>query len=195
MNLRTSRHNGLSSDPLGWTLAAVVWLALAPVAFPGCGGRHSGGPFAAQPSPPSSPTDTSAVASFAPAPATWADEPARPEGRWVRSPRGVSVWAPMWLQGSLLTTALAEVDSTASQPDAQGRPGIVGVPVGYEVIVQDPGAFSTGASPTGLARGMTDMRSRIWVAFRMRPYESTPLLPALNHELLHVATGDANAGH
>lgn len=189
-----ARRSGLVSDPLGWGLALAGWLGAATFAAtgaPGCGGRR---PVVGYGSPHNPTTEAAPVASCVDTP-TWSEEPVRVEGRWVSSGRGVRVWAPVWLQGALLSEVLAEVDSCASQPDALGRPGLIGVPLGYEVVIQDPGAFSTPASPTGLARGMTDMQSRIWVSFRMRPYETRPVLPALNHELLHVATGDANAGH
>lgn len=192
---RAARRYRLSHDPLGWLLAASAWVAVASF---GCGGGSSTPPPVVLPSSPGpAPGDAAAVATFVQTPPTWSQEPARPEGRWVRSAGGVAVWAPEWLSrdGALLAAVLTEVDTTPSQPDALGRPGIRGVPRHMEVIVQDPGAFSTNASPTGLARGMTNMTARIWVSFRMRPYETTPLLPALGHELLHVATGDAGAGH
>ena len=190
-----ARRSGLASDPLGWGLALAGWFGAATFAATspqGCGGGRRA--VVGYGSPHNPTTEAAPIASCVDTP-TWSEEPVRVEGRWVSSGRGVRVWAPVWLQGALLAEALAEVDSTASQPDAQGRPGLLGVPLGYEVIVQDPGAFSTPASPTGLARGMTDMQSRIWVSFRMRPWEERPVLPALNHELLHVVTQDAGAGH
>lgn len=195
MTTRPARRAGLASDPLGWGLALAGWLGAATFAAtgaPGCGGGRR--PVVAYGSPHNPTTEAAPVASCVDAP-TWSEEPVRVEGRWVQSGRGVRVWAPVWLSGALLAEALAEVDSCASQPDAQGRPGLLGVPVSYEVVIQDPGAFSTPASPTGLARGMTDMSARIWVSFRMRPYETRPVLPALGHELLHVATNDPSAGH
>lgn len=120
---------------------------------------------------------------------------ARPPGRYVTSPRGVRVWAPAFLDGSLLREALDEIDST--QPEADPRLSGVspGVPVGVEVTIMDPGAFSTPASPTGVARGQTDMGSVIVVSWRMAPYEDRPLMPALGHELRHYATKDPQAGH
>lgn len=195
MTTPAARRAGHVPDPLGWGLALAGWLGAATFAAtgaPGCGGGRRA--VVGYGSPHNPTTEAAPVASCVDAP-TWSEEPCRVEGRWVQSGRGVRVWAPVWLRDGLLAEALAEVDSTASQPDAQGRPGLIGVPLGYEVVIQDPGAFSTPASPTGLARGMTDMSARIWVSFRMRPWEERPLLPALNHELLHVATGDANAGH
>lgn len=195
MTDRPARRSGIASDPLGWGLALAGWLGAATFAATsgqGCRDRSRPAPMYSSPHNPT--TEAAPVGSCCDSPAA-TEEPRRADGRWESSPRGVRVWAPSWLTGALLAEALAEVDTTTSQPDALGRASLTGVPLGIEVVVQDPGAFSTPASPTGLARGMTDMSSRIWVSFRMRPYESTPLLPALNHELLHVATQDATAGH
>ena len=189
------RHPRRTPDPLGWLLAGLATLAALSAWAPGCGGKRGTGPYVLSPADaapvPQAPVDSSCCT--APPAPTWSDEPARVEGRWATSPRGVRVWAPLWLSGALLDAALREVDSTVSDPDP--RASLTGVPLGLEVVIQDPGAFSTSASPTGLARGMTDMRTRIWCAWRMNPYETTPLLPALRHELRHAATGDAAAGH
>jgi hypothetical protein len=106
----------------------------------------------------------------------------RSPGRHVRTSRGVLVWAPKWLRDPLLTESLLEIDAA-------------GVPPHFEVVIRDPGSFSTSASPTGLARGMTDMKGWIQVAFRMAPHETTPLLPALVHEMGHVTSQDPRAGH
>lgn len=165
-----------------WDCRGAVWglaVLAAGLVASGCGGDSRPSPVA------------SSCATQAAAPGVTA----RPPGRYVTSPRGVRVWAPDWLDGSLLDEALAEVDST--QPEADPRLSGVeaGVPVGAECVIMDPGAFSTSASPTGVARGQTDMASVIVVAWRMKPYEDRPLMPALGHELRHWRTKDAQAGH
>lgn len=119
----------------------------------------------------------------------------KPAGRYVTSPRGVRVWAPDWLRGSMLSEALSEVDDVEPEADSRIAAGARGVPVGVEVTIMDPGSFSTAASGSGLARGQTDMVSSIVVAWRMQPWETKPLMPALAHELRHLATRDAQAGH
>lgn len=120
---------------------------------------------------------------------------ARPSGRYVTSPRGVRVWAPDWLRGSMLSEALAEVDDVEPEADSRIATGTRGVPVGVEVTIMDPGSFSTPASASGLARGQTDMASSIVVSWRMQPWETRPLMPALAHEVRHLMSRDAQAGH
>ena len=119
----------------------------------------------------------------------------RPPGRYVTTPGGRLLWLPRFVTGSLAYETAVEVDTTPPQADPRLVSPPVGVPKGMETVVMLPGAFYTPASPTFLARGLTDMRTIVRVAWRMQPYETKPLLPALGHELLHCATQDANAGH
>lgn len=122
--------------------------------------------------------------------------PARVPGHWEWTSRGTPVWIPNWLNTDPLIKdeALREIDLTLPDADSRIPVGTAGAPIGYSVIIQDPGSFSTPASPTGLAVGYTDMRSMIYVAWRRYPTDF-PFMPALGHEYRHVYTGDVLAGH
>lgn len=166
----------------GLALSALATLALV-LAFlaSGCAGGRDG--HSAQAASCSTPQPVMAGMS------------ARPPGRYVHSPRGVRVWAPDWLSGSLLREALDEIDSTPPEAGPRLSGVAPGVPVGVEVVIMDPGAFSTPASPTGVARGQTDMGSVIVLSWRMKPWEDRPLMPTLGHELRHWHSKDPQAGH
>lgn len=111
---------------------------------------------------------------------------------------GPLVYYPEWLDiPANATFRQAMIDELlAVQPEADPRLGIVsmGVPSYATVIVLDPGAFSSAASPTGLAVGETHLPERtIYVSWRGT--QSGPVLPALAHELRHLLTNDPLAGH
>lgn len=109
---------------------------------------------------------------------------------------GVNVWIPRWLDETpeLKANAITEILTTKPESDARISEVLAGVPSGYTVYIQDPGAFSTSSSPTFLAVGQTDMISTMWLAWRSDA-SKTILLPALKHELRHVYTNDPMAGH
>ena len=109
---------------------------------------------------------------------------------------GVNIWIPRWLNETPELKAEAIQDILTTKPEADPRISevLVGVPAGFTVYIQDPGAFSTGSSPTFLAVGETDMVSTLWLAWRSDS-SKTILLPALKHELRHVYTKDPTAGH
>lgn len=122
--------------------------------------------------------------------------PLRVPGLLEYTEKGTPVWVPFWLhkEPSIKTLVFKEIDETKPDFDTRLDSNIVGAPPGFTVIIQDPGAFSTTASNTGLAVGYTDMRANIYVAWRRFPTD-TLFLPALGHEYRHVYTGDINAGH
>lgn len=203
MTDRAARRAGRTPDPTGWAIAAAL-CGLAAALHAGCSERkvlrpvtHLAGPGVAHVGTCAAGTGACAV------PVTPLDEAliARADpGSWRRTPRGVRVWVPSWLRlaPDLLDEALTQIDT--QRPDHYGRdPRIlasdVGVPLGVEVVIQSPGSFYTEFSPTRLARGLTDMRSTIRVAWRVSWINERPLLPALGHELDHVVTGDPDIGH
>ena len=117
-------------------------------------------------------------------------------GRWKTTLEGVHVFLPNWLTDQKIILAVfAELATTAPAADPRIPVGSVGVPAGVKVYIQDPGSYSATDSPTGLARGHTDMRTFIVLAWRMQPWETRPYLPALRHELTHFYTKDPNVGH
>lgn len=97
------------------------------------------------------------------------------------SARGVLVTTPPGLDAELVGQCLQEVDQ-------QQVPGWIAVEV-REAPWSDP-----QAPPGQVAWGQTDMRSWIRVALA-KDRASRPLLPALEHEMLHVMTQDPKAGH
>lgn len=109
---------------------------------------------------------------------------------------GINVWVPKWLSitPELKQRAFDEILNAKPELDSRVNSDIKGVPPGFTVYIQDPGAFSTNSSPTLLAYGQTDMISKIWVAWRADS-NGVILLPALSHELRHVYTNDPLAGH
>ena len=99
-------------------------------------------------------------------------------GLTLTSPGGTPVTFPSWLavHPDLMGEALGEVDAA-------------GVPAGWSVTVRLP-KFETGASATGLARGLCDYdRRELHVGFRFKPCEDRPLLVALVHEAGHAKYG------
>jgi len=106
-----------------------------------------------------------------------------PESTRQYTNEGRQVVVPEWLDRdpALRAEAFEEIDTL--------------VPMGWVVVIHDPGSYGILSSPTGLARGHVDFaRLEIHVAFRFRPCEDRPLLPALEHEVGHV-TGGPFAGH
>jgi len=125
-----------------------------------------------------------------------AKTPPRIPGRWVTSPTGVYVFLPNWItKQETIERLYEEIATAAPDPDPRIPEGTVGVPSGIYLHIQDPGSYSMWSSPTGLARGHTDMETYITCAWRMRPWEDERLLPALRHELLHFYTKNPCAGH
>jgi hypothetical protein len=119
--------------------------------------------------------------------------------RWYRTEMGTRVLVPAWLwkktPAEFLERALVEIDTTKPDPDPRISPDVVGCPANLAVVIRDPGMYEFLYSPTGLARGHTDMYSYIYCAWRMLPWETERLLPALGHEYRHAYTKDAEAGH
>lgn len=206
---------------IGWYMrqnfARVIYLAIFFVAFAGCD-SHRRTNYIEVPGPTPAPI-VSVVTVQVPAPPV---DPASsvvvpvPAGRWETTPGGVQAWIPAWLDNSariaLRPAALDEIDRVVvERNDSIQRSSIpsntTSVPPSWRVVIMDPGSFSTPASPTGLARGVTDF-SRVtiyvsWVFPSDAPDKQGRLLPALAHEAAHawvfVLTGDvnraANAGH
>lgn len=102
-----------------------------------------------------------------------------PPGRWDLAADGTAVWLPAWLDlaPELRAAALREIEAA-------------GVPVGYSVVVMDPGSFSAPSSTTGLARGLADLAAReLYVAWRFPA--AGRVLPALEHEVGHAVAWEA----
>lgn len=111
-----------------------------------------------------------------------AEDRPRQHGTNGTTPGGVRVFYPAWLLGDNQRLADAEIDQA-------------GVPAGWVVVITVP-IFAEPASPTGLARGSCNYPSRtITVGWRACPWETVPVLPALDHEVRHAVTGDPLAGH
>ena len=124
------------------------------------------------------------------------ETPPKIPGRWETTPKGVLVFLPSWLTDSTMIVRLFdEIATTVPDPDPRITPDMIGVPPGTRLYIQDPGSYSEQGSPTGLARGHTDMYTYIVCAWRMQPWEKNVLLPALRHELHHFYTKDPCAGH
>lgn len=102
-----------------------------------------------------------------------------------QTPSGIAVMVPEWLDRfpDLKREAFAEID------------GFSAALTGWSVVIREPGSFWTTESETGLARGFVAFDfGEVHVAWRVRPYEDRPLLPALEHEVGHI-TGGPEAGH
>lgn len=172
---------------------ACASLVAVSVALCACndGGGHAGGaalatfdPSAGEPAP------------GAPAPLPAVREPGDAAPRVAqRTPEGVQLFYPVWLDDHPARKAelLAELRDVVPEPDRRIPSDQRGVPAGVTVVVLDPGAYYAPYSPTRLASGEWRAPSTIYVAWR--PTSSGPLVPALPHELRHLLTGDAAAGH
>lgn len=131
-----------------------------------------------------------------PCPAGGVGEPGAPAPRRaITTPEGVIVHYPTWLDAHPgdRDAMLDELRDTAPEADPRIAPGARGVPAGATVVVLDPGPYHAPYSPTLLASGEWRAPSTIYVAWRGSP--TGPRLPALAHELRHLLTGDARAGH
>jgi hypothetical protein len=170
---RDERRAGTRPDPLGWGIVLLALVALA-LSHAGCGR-----------------VEQDEAAGVVPLGGTVG----QPPGAWARIPGGRAYWRPTFLTPALVAGVEAEIDTVFPDADVRITNPPPGVPRHITTIIMLPGAFYTAASPTKLARGQTDMTSTVWVSWRMRPYETTPYLPALAHELRHVYTGDLGAGH
>lgn len=140
-------------------------------------------------------------------------EPFVPKGNWLTTPKGIKVWAPLWLQRQpdFLNAAFLEIDNTeprfeSDKPSPEIPSGSKGVSPNYpgRVIICDPGSFSARwegepdnlPTDTGIYAGYTILK--IWpeadgtysdVMFvAWRTTSSLPLLPALAHELWRTWT-------
>ena len=133
--------------------------------------------------------------------------PRVPPGTWQKTPAGGDVYVPLWLDlethAERKALAMKFLDETGPEVDpnlgAEVLEGVAtpGIPPGARVWILDPGLFSTSSSPTGLAAGMTNMTSDIWVPWRRVESDARPL-PAYGHELGHWwywrATGRRDLG-
>ena len=106
-----------------------------------------------------------------------------PDRHRVHMPR---VTVPPWIAAhpELEAEARAEIDAA-------------GVPEFWVVVIRLPKFDDERyAGGTQLLRGLCDDDARrIDVGFRFSECEDRPLLPALEHEVMHSITGDPCAGH
>lgn len=119
--------------------------------------------------------------------------PHRPEVSWslTRTPGGVPVYVPDWLDGhpDLVLAALAEVDAT--EIEGTGDTLLDRDPATWPaaVVIGDPEGYPNRSSPTGIAAGHYDVaRAHCWSAWTLTG-NLTPgdrrRLRALGHELGH----------
>lgn len=138
------------------------------------------------------------------------DEPLAPPGHWVIVSDRIKVWVPIWLDKvpQLWDIAVQEILHVKTESDFRIPSNWEGVdpsPGEYPpvlIIIHDPGSFTMKTSPTALARGSWEAFAYkgqnydvLRVSWRVQPYETTPVLPALPHEVRHRLTKDPNAGH
>lgn len=98
---------------------------------------------------------------------------------------------------------LDEVHLTPPENDSRIPPGTKGAPPGTLVVVLDPGAYYATYSPSGLAMGEhrpPEPKNNIYfhtiyVAWKSNPNANGQVIPAYDHELRHLYTGDPKAGH
>lgn len=121
----------------------------------------------------------------APAPPAPPEDPHVPPGEWRTTLGGTRWHCPAWLPSGSVLRASAEMEIDAA-----------GVPSGWAVVAQDPGAFSLRGSPTGLATGATKFPEQtMHVAWAWPRQSGAPLFPALAHEVDHARSGNPCEGH